>query len=280
MRDQTRTSPACLSAERDRRWDLVRHEMRKRGLDVSRPVGLAGHVGFLHGERALPLLRSAATPKTTRLIFPARRRANLLCVHADVRRILEARARMGSGRTLQDAVRGPTRSSLRLQQLGLERSPASAWTVLRGRLIRTGGRLTASFERMKGSAPAERARSSTSTIFLEATRSIKSAEELAMLEQAAALGDKMLERCRERARPGTRESEVYASMMEAMLADGGEEPTLFLWACDRYPVPSSLPTADSAQNGAARPYHLRDPSQDRRLLHPCRAHLLPWRTGP
>jgi Xaa-Pro aminopeptidase len=33
-------------------------------------------------------------------------------------------------------------------------------------------------------------------------------------------------------------------MMEAMLADGGEEPTLFLWACDRYPFPHPfrLPT--------------------------------------
>jgi Xaa-Pro aminopeptidase len=76
------------------------------------------------------------------------------------------------------------------------------------------------------------------------TRSIKSAEEITLLEKAAALGDKMLQACRNRARPGVRESEVYAHMMEAMLADGGEEPTLFLWACDRYPFPHPfrLPT--------------------------------------
>ncbi|HEY2531794.1 MAG TPA: M24 family metallopeptidase [Xanthobacteraceae bacterium] len=79
---------------------------------------------------------------------------------------------------------------------------------------------------------------------LETTRSVKSAEEITLLERAAALGDKMLRACRNRARPGARESEVYAHMMEAMLADGGEEPTLFLWACDRYPFPHPfrLPT--------------------------------------
>jgi Xaa-Pro dipeptidase len=65
-----------------------------------------------------------------------------------------------------------------------------------------------------------------------------------MLERAADLGDKMLEACRTHARPGVRESEVYATMMHAMLADGGEEPTLFLWASDRYPLPHPfrLPT--------------------------------------
>jgi Xaa-Pro aminopeptidase len=79
---------------------------------------------------------------------------------------------------------------------------------------------------------------------LETMRSVKSAEEIGLLEKAAALGDKMLQACRYRARPGVRESEVYAHMMEAMLADGGEEPTLFLWACDRYPFPHPfrLPT--------------------------------------
>jgi Xaa-Pro aminopeptidase len=79
---------------------------------------------------------------------------------------------------------------------------------------------------------------------LETMRSVKSAEEICLLEKAAALGDKMLQACRDRARPGVRESEVYARMMEAMLADGGEEPTLFLWACDRYPFPHPfrLPT--------------------------------------
>ena len=72
---------------------------------------------------------------------------------------------------------------------------------------------------------------------METMRSVKSDEEIGMLEQAAALGDNMLQACRDIARPGVKESEVYAGMMQAMLAEGGEEPTLFLWACDQYPFP-------------------------------------------
>ena len=55
--------------------------------------------------------------------------------------------------------------------------------------------------------------------------------------------------------------------MEAMLADGGEEPTLFLWACDRYPLPHPfrLPTTrrmDSTPEDRAADLHAAfgDPS--------------------
>ena len=79
---------------------------------------------------------------------------------------------------------------------------------------------------------------------LESQRAIKSAEELELLGRAASLGDIMLKTCRDTARPGVRESEVYGGMMGAMIANGGEEPTLFLWGCDRYPYPHPfrLPT--------------------------------------
>ena len=79
---------------------------------------------------------------------------------------------------------------------------------------------------------------------MEMLRTIKSEEELQILAQAARLGDLMLTTCRETARPGVKESEVYGRMLEAMIANGGEEPTLFLWACDAlpYPHPFRLPT--------------------------------------
>jgi Xaa-Pro aminopeptidase len=86
---------------------------------------------------------------------------------------------------------------------------------------------------------------------LEKVRSIKSAEELDMLRKAAKLGDLMLSTCRDTARPGVKECEVYAGMMEAMMANGGEEPTLFLWNCDRYPYPHPfrMPTTRPMQRG-------------------------------
>jgi Xaa-Pro aminopeptidase len=72
---------------------------------------------------------------------------------------------------------------------------------------------------------------------LEKVRTIKSAEEIESLERAAHLGDLMLEACRDIARPGVRECEVYGRMVEVMLSNGGEQPTLFLWACDPHPYP-------------------------------------------
>jgi Xaa-Pro dipeptidase len=86
---------------------------------------------------------------------------------------------------------------------------------------------------------------------LEKVRAIKSEEELGILRKAAALGDLMLSTCRETARPGVKECEVYAAMMQTMMANGGEEPTLFLWNCDRYPYPHPfrLPTTRPMEKG-------------------------------
>ncbi|OGP62854.1 MAG: hypothetical protein A2170_07240 [Deltaproteobacteria bacterium RBG_13_53_10] len=86
---------------------------------------------------------------------------------------------------------------------------------------------------------------------LEKIRAVKSPEEIGMLEKAAELGDRMLEACSETARPGVRECEVYGKMREVMLAKGGEEPTLFLWASDPHPHPHPfrLPTMRPLEKG-------------------------------
>jgi Xaa-Pro dipeptidase len=86
---------------------------------------------------------------------------------------------------------------------------------------------------------------------LERMRAVKSAEEIDFLERAGHLGDLMLETCRKTARPGVKECEVYGKMMETMIANGGEEPTLFLWASDKHPLPHPfrLPTMRPLEKG-------------------------------
>ena len=86
---------------------------------------------------------------------------------------------------------------------------------------------------------------------LEKMRAVKSPEEIGFLEKAAALGDMMLDACRQTARPGVRECEVYGKMMETMISNGGEEPTLFLWAADAHPLPHPfrLPTMRALEKG-------------------------------
>ena len=86
---------------------------------------------------------------------------------------------------------------------------------------------------------------------LEKMRAVKSPEEIEFLEKAAHLGDLMLETCRDTARPGVRECEVYGKMTGTMIGNGGEEPTLFLWTADAHPLPHPfrLPTMRPLEKG-------------------------------
>ncbi len=88
---------------------------------------------------------------------------------------------------------------------------------------------------------------------LESMRGVKSDEELDILTHAAGLGDKMMAACRDKARPGVTESAVYAGMMETMIANGGEDPTLFLWAAGAMPPqhPFVLPQHRELEAGDA-----------------------------
>lgn len=86
---------------------------------------------------------------------------------------------------------------------------------------------------------------------LEKMRAIKSPEEIEFLDKAAHLGDLMMETCLKTAKPGVRECEVYGNMMATMIGNGGEEPTLFLFAADANPLPHPfrLPTMRPLEKG-------------------------------
>jgi Xaa-Pro dipeptidase len=79
-----------------------------------------------------------------------------------------------------------------------------------------------------------------SSTFVDATmlgqeaRYVKSAEEIDMLARSVALSEKALDVLVETARPGVRESEVYAAMLAAMIRDGGELPTMISWFSGPY----------------------------------------------
>jgi Xaa-Pro aminopeptidase len=71
---------------------------------------------------------------------------------------------------------------------------------------------------------------------LDELRMIKSLEEIAMLEKASALSDAMYYAMVESFRPGVRECEVYADMLRALVAGGGEEDMIWL-TTGAYPPP-------------------------------------------
>lgn len=231
MRDRLEL-PRLSLAERDRRWSLTRQEMKARGIDCLVLWGWPAMWDFCTAN-ARYLSPIGGNAENNTLVFPAEGEpTSFVFMPTFVEYWKRAQDWVADVRTRQ----GTWASTVveRLKGLKLEHATIGM-DGLAGPLDPDGWLPHSVFEDIKAALPSVKFIDLGD--LMETMRSVKSAEEIGMLEQAAALGDKMLQACRDLARPGVRESEVYAGMMQAMLAEGGEEPTLFLWACDRYPFP-------------------------------------------
>jgi Xaa-Pro aminopeptidase len=238
--------PRLSLAERDRRWAAVRTEMQARGLECIVLWGWPTMWDF-YTANARYLCPIGGNAEFNVLVFPAQGEptcfVQMPTFIAGWRSaqdwVADVRARKG---TWADCVAG------RVNELNLGRARIGM-DGLAGPLDPDGWVPHSVYVRLQELLP------DASLValddMLEHVRSIKSAEEIALLNKAARLGDLMLATCKEAARPGVRECEVYARMMETMVANGGEEPTLFLWACDRhpYPHPFRVPTTRKLQDG-------------------------------
>ena len=243
---ETLELPRLSLAERDRRWAAVRAEMAARDLAVIVLWGWPTMWDF-YTANARYLAPIGGNAEFNVLVFPA---------EGEPTAIVQMPTFLEGWRAAQDwvgDVRPRTRTwadsvASRLKELKLD-GGRIGMDGLAGPLDPDGWLPHDVFTRLTSLLP------NASIVrlddMLEKVRSIKSAEELDTLRQAARLGDLMLATCRDIARPGVKECEVYAGMMEAMVANGGEEPTLFLWNCDRYPYPHPfrVPTARPMERG-------------------------------
>ena len=84
------------------------------------------------------------------------------------------------------------------------------------------------YEAVRAAFPA--AKMVDATALIQNLRSIKSAEEVAVLERAAGVTDKMVAAMVAAARPGVTERAVHAAIVHAMLQAGGELPSLLIFA--------------------------------------------------
>ena len=231
--------PRLSLAERDRRWQATRQQMTARGLDCLVLWGWPAMWDFCTAN-ARYLCPVGGNAEFNVLIFPASGDPTCFVMMptfvegwgASQDWVADIRARRGSW---ADSV------AQRLDELGLS-GARIGMDGLAGPLDPDGWLPHSVYERLRALLP--KADFVNLDDMMEMLRTVKSAEELEILSRAAGLGDRMLATCRDTARPGVKESEVFGSMMETMLANGGEEPTLFLWACDRfpYPHPFRLPT--------------------------------------
>jgi Xaa-Pro aminopeptidase len=238
--------PRLSLAERDRRWAATRKEMDRRGLDCLVLWGWPAMWDFCTAN-ARYLCPVGGNAEHNILVFP--REGDPTC-------FIFMPTFVEGWKASQDWVadvrprRGPWADTVahRLGELGLT-GARIGMDGLAGPLDPDGWLPHSIYTRLRDLLP--KVDFVNLDDMLELIRTVKSAEEIDILGKAAQLGDLMLTTCRDIARPGVRESEVYGGMMETMLANGGEEPTLFLWACDRYPSPHPfrLPTTRKMEKG-------------------------------
>jgi Xaa-Pro aminopeptidase len=233
-------------AERDRRWALTRREMEARGLDCLVLWGWPAVWDFCTAN-ARYLSPIGGNSEFNVLVFP---------LAGDPTSYVMMPTFVDGWRAAQDWVadvrprRGTWADSVmeRLNELGLS-GGRIGMDGLAGPLDPDGWLPHSVYARLQELAP--QAEFVNLEDMMEMLRTVKSAEELQVLARAARLGDLMLTTCRDIARPGVKESEVSGGRMESMLANGGEEPTLFLWACDAlpYPHPFRVPTTRPMARG-------------------------------
>jgi Xaa-Pro dipeptidase len=238
--------PRLSLAERDRRWALVRRQMEARNLDSLILWGWPAMWDFCTAN-ARYLCPVGGNAEFNVLVFPLKGDPTCFVLmptflegwRASQDWVADIRSRRG---TWADSV------VARLAELNLT-SGRIGMDGLAGPLDPDGWLPHSVYTRIVELMP--KAELVNLDDMMESLRTVKSAEEIGILEQAAKLGDLMLTTCRDKARTGVKESEVYGSMMQTMLANGGEEPTLFLWACDRYPSPHPfrLPTVRPMERG-------------------------------
>jgi len=213
--------PQLSIQERDRRYQKVRAEMTRRGVDVLLLPANTGRWEQLQGDsRYLTNIGGFATEMFT--VFPR---------EGDVTAYVFNRAgwwqkaqnwvadvRDGRNRWSQNAIE-------RIKELKLEKGTIGI-SGLAGLVRAPDGIIPyASVKAIEEAFP--QATIVNATEMMQQIRAVKSVEEVSMLERSAAIIEKAIEPLKQTAKPGVTGKEVYGSMLHAMLSNGGELPTLF-----------------------------------------------------
>ena len=213
--------PQLSIQERDRRYKIVRAEMTRSGIDCLLLPANTGRWEQLQGDsRYLTTIGGFATEVFT--VFP---REGEVTAYIFNRAAWWKKAqkwvtdvRDGRNRWGQNAIE-------RINELGLQKGTIGI-SGLAGLFRAPEGIIPySSVKTIQEAFP--QAKIVNATEMMQEIRAIKSAEEVSMLERSAAIVEKTIEAMVEHANPGVSEKELYGAMVHAMLANGGELPTLF-----------------------------------------------------
>lgn len=238
--------PTFSVDERDQRWARVRAAMERYGLDALVALPNSSHWDQFQADvRYLTQIGGNATEAA--VVFPR---------DGEVTAILRGDNDIAWWSLQQDWVDDlrpsrrlySTQVAERLRELGLQRGRIGV-SGLEG-LVRApeGVVIWGIMERLRSELP--EARFIDATAALQETRAIKSTEEISFLRCAAGVAESAVARMMELARPGVPERRIYGAMIETMLSEGGEVPTMILWgAGQRPPWPHRMLTDRVLQPG-------------------------------
>lgn len=225
--DLTYPVPRFSLAERDRRWAAVRKEMERAGADVLVGLPNTGHTDHWQSDIRY-LTQIGGNNIDAAVVFPLEREPTAFATNELywgvaapfwLRDLRPSVWRWGDvvGQRLQELAAETGREDLTIAITGLKgvlRAPegTTPWGTV---------------ERLREMMP--RAKLVNGTDICRLPRYIKSQEEIEFLRGSVGLIEKAIDAMYRTARPGVKESQVYAAMIAAMLADGGEVPTMLSW---------------------------------------------------
>ena len=225
--DLTYPYPRFSLEERDRRWSAVRAEMARAGVDVLVGSNNTGHWDHWQSDIRY-LTQIGGHSLDAAVVFPLEGEPTGFAINDLywgiaapfwLRDLRPTGWRWGEaiGKRLQELAADLGRDELTVGITGLSgvlRAPEGtvAWGTV---------------EKIKELMP--KARIVNGTDVCRYPRYIKSAEEIAFLQKSVDIIEKMVDAMRATARPGVKESVVYANMIQTLIAEGGEIPTMLSW---------------------------------------------------
>jgi Xaa-Pro dipeptidase len=241
---ETELIPQLSLAERDRRYQNVRREMARQGIDCLLLPANSGRWEQLQADsRYLTSIGGFATEVFT--VFPLEDEPTAYVFN---RAAWWKRAqgwisdvRDGHNHWAENAIE-------RLKEIGFQKGTIGI-SGLAGLFRAPDGIIPYSTVAKLQEAFAQ-AKIVNATEMMQQIRAVKSAEEISFLERSAAVIERMIATMTKAARPGITEKELYAAMTETMLAAGGELPTLFfLGSGPEMSQSSFVPTSRALKKG-------------------------------
>ena len=220
--------PKLSVRERDRRWSLIREAMSREGLDCLVIIGKSGmwdsHSANVRYVTQIFWESMAVFPlkgEPTGFIWGAHHIEWYLDFQDWVKDVRSGRWRWAESAADRVKELGYGQGRIGLVGLGGWSEPEGIWPH----------RMHAELCQSLPEAILVNA-----TEILERIRLVKSEEEIGMLEEAARIGDLAVEVLKSSARAGKRDCEVFADIVQCMIAAGSEYPPMLIWESGRTPL--------------------------------------------